>query len=47
MGGTVGRGDATARGGMYALREAAEVCGVDLSQATVAVQDMEMLVLRC
>jgi glutamate dehydrogenase (NAD(P)+) len=38
VGGTVGRGDATARGGMYALREAAEVCGVDLSQATVAVQ---------
>jgi len=38
IGGTVGRGDATARGGMYTLREAAEVCGIDLSRATVAIQ---------
>ncbi len=38
LGGSSGRGDATARGGMYALREAAQVVGLDLSKATVAVQ---------
>ncbi|MCX6089215.1 MAG: Glu/Leu/Phe/Val dehydrogenase [Candidatus Atribacteria bacterium] len=38
VGGTLGRGDATARGGMFAIREAAEVCGVDLSRARVAIQ---------
>jgi len=38
IGGSLGRGDATARGGMYVLREAAKVLGVDLSKATVAIQ---------
>lgn len=38
VGGSLGRGDATARGGMYTLREAAKVLGMDLSKATVAVQ---------
>jgi glutamate dehydrogenase (NAD(P)+) len=38
VGGSLGRGDATARGGMYTLREAAKIKGIDLSKATVAVQ---------
>jgi glutamate dehydrogenase (NAD(P)+) len=38
IGGSLGRGDATARGGMYTLREAAKVLGMDLSNATVAIQ---------
>jgi glutamate dehydrogenase (NAD(P)+) len=38
IGGSPGRGDATARGGMYAIREAAKTLGIDLSKATVAVQ---------
>ncbi|MCK4528627.1 Glu/Leu/Phe/Val dehydrogenase [candidate division WOR-3 bacterium] len=38
IGGSLGRGDATARGGMYTLREAAKIIGIDLSNATVAVQ---------
>jgi len=38
LGGSAGRGDATARGGMYCIREAAKVLGIDLSKATVAVQ---------
>lgn len=38
VGGSLGRGDATARGGMYTLREAAKARGIDLSKATVAVQ---------
>ncbi len=38
LGGSAGRGDATARGGMYTIREAAKLLGIDLSQATVAVQ---------
>jgi len=38
LGGSAGRGDATARGGMYTLREAAKVRGLDLSKATMAVQ---------
>jgi glutamate dehydrogenase (NAD(P)+) len=38
LGGSEGRGDATARGGMYCIREAAQVLGIDLGQATVAVQ---------
>ncbi|MDD2251382.1 MAG: Glu/Leu/Phe/Val dehydrogenase [Dehalococcoidales bacterium] len=38
LGGSPGRGDATARGGMYAIREAARVLGIDLSKATVAIQ---------
>jgi len=37
-GGSLGRGDATARGGMYTLREAAKIRGIDLSKATVAIQ---------
>ncbi len=37
IGGSLGRGDATARGGMYCIREAAKVLGIDLSKATVAV----------
>jgi len=38
LGGSKGRGDATARGGMYSLREVAKRIGLDLSKATVAVQ---------
>jgi glutamate dehydrogenase (NAD(P)+) len=38
LGGSEGRGDATARGGMYCIREAARVLGIDLGAATVAVQ---------
>ncbi len=38
LGGSAGRGDATARGGMYTIREAAKILGIDLSQATVAIQ---------
>ncbi len=38
VGGSPGRGDATARGGMYAIREAARTLGIDLGKATVAVQ---------
>jgi glutamate dehydrogenase (NAD(P)+) len=36
--GSKGRGDATARGGMFTLREAAKVCKMDLGKATVAIQ---------
>lgn len=38
IGGSPGRGDATARGGMFAIREAAKTLGIDLSKAKVAVQ---------
>jgi len=38
LGGSPGRGDATARGGMYTLREAAVRLGIDLSKMTMAVQ---------
>ncbi len=38
LGGSAGRGDATARGGMYAIREAAQILGIDLSKATIAIQ---------
>ena len=38
LGGSEGRSDATARGGLYTIREAAQECGIDLSQATVAIQ---------
>ncbi len=38
LGGSKGRGDATARGGMYTIREAAKLLGIDLSKATVAIQ---------
>lgn len=37
IGGSPGRGDATARGGMTTIREAAKILGIDLSKATVAV----------
>jgi glutamate dehydrogenase (NAD(P)+) len=38
VGGSPGRGDATARGGTYTVREAAKAVGLDLSKATVAIQ---------
>jgi glutamate dehydrogenase (NAD(P)+) len=38
IGGSLGRGDATARGGMYTIIEAAKHLNIDLSAATVAVQ---------
>ena len=38
IGGSAGRDDATAKGGMYTVREAAKHLKLDLSKATVAVQ---------
>lgn len=38
LGGSPGRGDATARGGIYCVREAAQVLGIDLRGATAAIQ---------
>jgi len=38
LGGSAGRGDATARGGMYAVREAAKVLGINLKGKTAAIQ---------
>ncbi len=38
LGGSPGRRDATARGGMYTIREAAKTLGIDLGKATIAVQ---------
>jgi glutamate dehydrogenase (NAD(P)+) len=38
IGGSPGRGDATARGGMFTIREAAKKLGIDLKKATVAIQ---------
>ncbi len=38
LGGSPGRSDATARGGMYTLREAARKLGIDLSKVTMAIQ---------
>ena len=38
LGGSQGRGDATARGGIYVTREAANVHGIDLKGKTMAVQ---------
>ncbi|NOZ88156.1 MAG: Glu/Leu/Phe/Val dehydrogenase [Deltaproteobacteria bacterium] len=38
VGGSQGRGDATARGGLITVREWAKVKGVDLSKATAAIQ---------
>ncbi len=38
LGGSAGRGDATAKGGMYVLKVGAKKKGVDLKNATVAVQ---------
>ncbi len=38
IGGSCGREDATARGGLYTVREAAEENGIDLGKATFAIQ---------
>jgi glutamate dehydrogenase (NAD(P)+) len=38
LGGSAGRGDATARGGIYCLREAGKVLDVELNGATTAIQ---------
>lgn len=38
LGGSLGRMDATAKGGIYCVREAAKVKNIDLSKATVAIQ---------
>jgi glutamate dehydrogenase (NAD(P)+) len=38
IGGSQGRGDATARGGIYVVREAAEALNIDLKNATMAIQ---------
>lgn len=38
LGGSAGRGDATARGGMYTVREAAKVLGINLKGAPMAIQ---------
>lgn len=38
LGGSKGREDATARGGLYCIREAAKVLGFDTNGATVAIQ---------
>jgi len=37
VGGSLGRGDATAKGGMFTLREAAKELNLDISKATVAI----------
>lgn len=38
LGGSLGRGDATARGGCYIVREAAKAMGLDTEGASVAIQ---------
>ena len=38
VGGSIGRNDATARGGIYTVREAARVLGMDLRGKTAAIQ---------
>ncbi|MDX1413209.1 MAG: Glu/Leu/Phe/Val dehydrogenase [Candidatus Promineifilaceae bacterium] len=38
LGGSAGRGDATARGGIYTIREAAKVLDIDLHGKTAAIQ---------
>ncbi len=38
LGGSLGRGDATARGGIYTVREAAQVLGLELGGAKAAIQ---------
>lgn len=38
VGGSIGRNDATARGGIYAVREAAKVLGLDLQGKSAAIQ---------
>jgi glutamate dehydrogenase (NAD(P)+) len=37
LGGSLGRGDATARGGIFCIREAAKVLGIDLRGKTAAI----------
>ncbi|MFN2189364.1 MAG: Glu/Leu/Phe/Val family dehydrogenase [Candidatus Promineifilaceae bacterium] len=38
LGGSAGRGDATARGGVYTVREAAKLLNIELEGSTVAIQ---------
>lgn len=38
IGGSAGRGDATAKGGMYTIREAAKEMKIDLKKATISIQ---------
>lgn len=38
LGGSEGRGDATARGVIYTIREAAKALGIDTKKATIAIQ---------
>jgi glutamate dehydrogenase (NAD(P)+) len=38
VGGSAGRGDATARGGLITVREAAKLLGLDLGRARIAIQ---------
>jgi glutamate dehydrogenase/leucine dehydrogenase len=38
LGGSLGRNEATARGCFFTIRAAAEICGIELSKATAAVQ---------
>jgi len=38
LGGSEGRGDATAKGGWYTIREAAKELGINLEKSTVAIQ---------
>lgn len=38
LGGSIGRGDATARGGIYTIKEAVRECDIDLEKATFAIQ---------
>jgi glutamate dehydrogenase (NAD(P)+) len=38
LGGSEGRGDATARGGIYVTREAAKILNIDLQNKTMAIQ---------
>lgn len=38
LGGSAGRGDATARGGMYCIREAGKALDIPLARATAAIQ---------
>ncbi len=38
IGGSQGRGDATARGGVYCVREAGKILNVDVAKATYAIQ---------
>lgn len=38
LGGSIGRSDATAKGGIYAIKEAADEIGLDLKDASVTIQ---------